>query len=81
MTTFEVEVECNIDCPLNARFAVTPDEKIGTLLDKISFEDLGSEISPAIAVLKYQGKTLDNASTFASNNITENSIIQLGVRE
>lgn len=81
MSFIDIEVESNVVSPLNSRYHVYVGDKIGTLLDKIDFEQLGSNIDPSVAVLKFDGKVLDKNTTFEFNNIKENDCLVLTIQE
>ncbi|KAK8898510.1 hypothetical protein M9Y10_000801 [Tritrichomonas musculus] len=81
MSFIDVEVESNVVSPYNSRYHVYVGEKIGTLLDKIDFEQLGSNLDPSVAVLKFHGKVLDRNTTFEYNNIVENDVLELTIQE
>lgn len=82
MSYIEVEVESNTAGPFNSRFRVNTEDTVGSLLDKIDFEDLQEDIiSPELAILKYHGKTLPRDSTFAENHIGYNDVLELTIRE
>ncbi|KAK8834318.1 hypothetical protein M9Y10_000517 [Tritrichomonas musculus] len=81
MSFIDVEVESNVVSPYNSRYHVCVGEKIGTLLDKIDFEQLGSNLDPSVAVLKFHGKVLDRNTTFEYNNIVENDVLELTIQE
>lgn len=81
MSCIDIEVESNVVSPYNSRYQVYAGEKIGTLLDKIDFEQLGSNVDSSVAVLKYKGKVLDRNTTFEFNNIKENDVLELTIQE
>ena len=81
MSFIDIEVESNVVSPFNSRYNVSLGEKIGTLLDKIDFEQLGSNIDSSVAVLKFHGKVLDKNTTFEYNDIKENDVLELTIQE
>ena len=81
MSFIDIEIESNVVSPFNSRYHVYVGDKIGMLLDKIDFEQLGSNIDPTVAVLKFHGKVLDKNTTYEFNNIGENDVLELTIQE
>ena len=81
MSFIDIEIESNVVSPFNSRYHVNVGDKIGMLLDKIDFEQLGSNIDPTVAVLKFHGKVLDKNTTYEFNNIGENDVLELTIQE
>lgn len=78
MSFIDVEVESNTEYPMNNRYRVAVGDTIGSLLNKIDFESLETEIlSPEVAVLSFHGKVLSPSSTFEQNGIHENDVLKL----